>query len=233
MSSVSEQIRQLVQDELAQRANPVDAGPMQAYLKTEMPFYGVKKPGRTAIERLLKKRFRLDDRDAWEEAVRALWALPHREEKYLAIAYAKLHPEHAVPASLPLFEQLIREGAWWDFVDDVAGNLVGRLWSEHRAWTEERMDRWIDDDDLWIRRTAILGQLKHKEHTDVARLFRYCRERMHEREFFIRKAIGWALRQYSYTDPDAVKDFLRAHRDELSGLSYREGAKGLVRKGLM
>ncbi len=233
MSSLANPLRRFVASALAERANPEHAGPMQAYMKTDMPFLGVKKPDRISIEREMKRRFAPADRQEWEEGVLALWSLPHREGKYLAIEYAKAYRAHAVPASLPLFERLIREGAWWDLVDDVAAHLVGRVWSTARDWTGPRMDAWIDDPDLWIRRTAIIGQLKHKADTDSERLFRYCRARMHEREFFMRKAIGWALRQYGYSAPGPVREFLLTHRAELSGLSFREGARVLIKQGLM
>ena len=93
------------------------------------------------------------------------------------------------------------------------------------------MDTWIDHDDMWLRRAALISQIKHKKGTDEKRLFRYCTRRAAEKEFFIRKAIGWALREYSYTAPEAVCDFIRENRDSLSGLSIREGAKQLRRAG--
>lgn len=219
-----------VQQALAERANPDKAGPMAAYMKTDMPFYGVQRPARKEVERGLR-RFALD-RDGWEEAVLALWALPHREEKYVAIALAEQRREHHVLESVTLFERLVREGAWWDLVDPVAANLLGAVWAARRDVIGPKMDRWIEDPDLWIRRTALIGQLRHRADTDADRLFRYCLARADEREFFIRKAIGWALRAYSKTAPDAVGRFLLAHRDALSGLSYREGAKVLARQGV-
>ena len=89
------------------------------------------------------------------------------------------------------------------------------------------MRAWIDDRDLWLRRTSIICQVGHKESTDEGLLFDACASRLHEGEFFIRKAIGWALREYAKTDPDAVRAFVDNHRDEMSGLSIREAAKHL------
>jgi len=221
-----------VSRELAAVANPDDAGPMAAYMKTDMPFWGVKKPAREQVFRGVKKGFAPRDRRELEAGIEALWALPHREEKYMALSYGRRFHTLLTPDSLPLLERLVREGAWWDFVDDVAGNLLGSLWRRFPDTIAPQMDLWVDDGDLWIRRSAIIGQLKSKGATDADRLFGYCRLRLHEKEFFIRKAIGWALRQYSYTAPDDVIAFLLAHRDELSGLSFREGAKALRRRGL-
>ena len=133
---------------------------------------------------------------------------------------------------LPTYLQLIRDGQWWDFVDDVAANLVRPLWLRHRETVSKSAGEWIVDEDLWIRRTSIIGQLKHKQETDEARLFNYALRTASETEFFIRKAIGWALRQYSYTAPDAVLAFVRENEDRFPGLTIREALKGLRRQGL-
>lgn len=216
------------QEMLRRLADPAAAGPMAAYMKTRMPFYGVKKPQRNQVVRALEKEFEIDDVETYRRVVARLWTLPHREEKYLAIQLAQTFPRLVGIGSIDLYERLIREGAWWDLVDDVAIRLVGRVWLENRDEVAPRMDRWIEDDDLWIRRAAIIAQIRHKANTDHRRLFSYCRRRAFEKEFFIRKAIGWALREYSKTDPRRVSRFLNQNRDRLSGLSYREGAKVLA-----
>ncbi len=212
-------------------ADPAKAGPMAAYMKTSMPFFGVQKPERVRIVREALRRFRPASRRSYEASVRALWSRPHREEKYAAIAVAIGVDELVAPASLGLYERLIRAGAWWDFVDDVAIRLVGRVLREHRESTKPLMEAWIDDDDMWIRRSALISQITHEDDTDHRTLFRHCRRRASETEFFIRKAIGWALRDYSYAAPDRVAAFLIANRERLSGLSFREGAKALRRVG--
>ena len=155
----------------------------------------------------------------------ALWRLPHREEKYLALGVARHFHEFVVPEELPLYRGLIVEGAWWDLVDEVATHLICDLVVGHPEAVWPTVDTWIDDDDMWLRRTAIICQVGAKEDTDAARLFRFCEARAFETEFFIRKAIGWALRQHARVDPDAVARFVIEHRDQLSGLSYREATK--------
>jgi 3-methyladenine DNA glycosylase AlkD len=222
-----------VQRSLRSRADQRKATEMAAYMKTTMPFYGVPQPEREAIRRELKCLFAIESQRDYERAVRALWKGKHREEKYLAVSLAQDHSKFIVPESLKLYERLIREGGWWDFVDDVAIRLVGHVLLEHRPKMATLMDRWINDDDMWIRRAALISQNKHDDHTDHARLFRYCLARAGEREFFIRKAIGWALRQYSYTAPDRVAGFLNRHREKLSPLSYREGSRVIIKRGLM
>ncbi|MCB9478221.1 MAG: DNA alkylation repair protein [Deltaproteobacteria bacterium] len=225
-------VRNLVDEVVAhlrEHADPANAAPMAAYMKTTMPFYGVKAPERRAFEKRLKKEFAPADREAYEAAIRALWRRPHREEKYMAVAMASMFRQFHTPEVLPLCEKLIREGAWWDFVDEVAGNVVAPTQRRYRAEVRPVMDRWIEDDDMWIRRAAILSQLKLKADTDADQLADYCRRCLHEKEFFIRKAIGWALRDYSYTNPEFVRSFVETHRDRLSGLSIREALKALER----
>ncbi len=198
---------------------------MAAYMKTEMPFYGVQKAGRTPVIRAAKKQFPPHSQQEYEANVLALWALPHREEKHVALAYARAFKRYQVLVAMPLYERLIREGQWWDFVDDVASNLVGTVWLRERNVMGPRMDAWILDEDIWIRRTAVIGQLKHREKTDVERLLRYCRIGAPEKVFWMRKAIGWALREHSKRDPETVRAFLDEMGQALSGLSRREAAK--------
>lgn len=214
-----------VSDALSAAANPEKAVGMQAYMKTDMPFYGVQKPGRTPILRRLLREFPPEDRDQYENLVLALWALPHREEKYLAQGVAVGHQQYMVPESLPLFRRMITEGAWWDLVDETATHMVRYLVINHGDKTWPTVDHWIDDDDMWLRRSAIICQVGAKEHTDPERLLRFCEQRAFEREFFIRKAIGWALRDYAKTDAGLVAGFVNDHKEELSGLSFREATR--------
>lgn len=200
---------------------------MAAYMRTTMPFYGVQKPDRSPIYKAIKKDFKPENQVEYEALVLGLWQLPHREEKYAAIEVALQNKQFITTDSLDLYEQLIRDGAWWDFVDVIAVHLVGQTLLDERKKVKSLMDKWIKDDDMWIRRTAILSQNKHKKETDEKMLFDYCEKRMHEREFFIAKAIGWALREYSYTNPKAVKLFLNENKNELAPLSVREGGKRL------
>lgn len=213
--------------ELQHAANPEKAGPMAAYMKTDQPFYGVHKPGQTAIYTEMIERWAPADRSEYRKAVLALWGRPHREEQYLAIGYAKAFPRFISLASLPLYRRLIVEGAWWDFVDDIAVHLVGDVLARQRPQTTPRVRAWIGDDELWLRRTAIICQVGDKEDTDESLLFDACAARLHEPEFFIRKGIGWALRDYAYAAPDAVRRFVLDHRAEMSGLSFREATKHL------
>lgn len=214
-----------VQSALAEQANPEKAAGMQAYLKTDMPFYGVQKPGRAKIMRHIEKGFAPGTHDDYLALATALWELPHREEKYLAQGVATTFDEFIVPESMPLYLRFIEEGAWWDFVDETATHMIRELVLEYPEQTWAVVDSWNDDENMWLRRTSIICQVGAKERTDTERLFRFSRARMHEKEFFIRKAIGWALRDYARTDPEAVADFVNETREGLSGLTFREATR--------
>lgn len=224
MTKVADSVA-LVREALTAAADPEKARAMARYMKTDMPFYGVQKPGRAPILRQLRREFPPADRNEYEALVLALWGLPHREEKYLAQGVAGAFPEFIVPASFPVYERFVVEGAWWDFVDDTATHLIRHLVLEFGEQTWPLVDRWNEDDDMWRRRSSLICQVGARERTDVDRLFRYCLARAEETEFFIRKAIGWALRDYAYVDPEAVAGFVSSHRGRLSGLSFREATK--------
>ena len=211
--------------ELAAVADPDRAGPMAAYMKTAMPFFGVSARPRRAIVRSAASAFPPGDVAEYRDQVDTLWALPHREEKYCAIALARTHRSSIAFEQIDLYERLVIEGAWWDFVDEIAVHLVGRVVASDRTRMGPVLETWIDSDDLWLRRTAIICQLGHGQDTDTAMLFDFCTRRAAEREFFIAKAIGWALRQYARTDPDAVRSYVDQHGDELAPLSIREATK--------
>jgi 3-methyladenine DNA glycosylase AlkD len=220
----SKEIIAFVQHELTARADPRKAASMAAYMKTSMPFYGVAKPDRDLIHRELKKRFPVSSQQEYKRAVIGLWKLPHREEKYFALYVARMWRDFIRPDSMPLYRRII---------DEVAAHLVGGVLLHHRSEIAPLMDQWIEDSDLWIRRTAIISQLTHKDKTDHARLFRYSLAQAPEKDFFIRKAIGWALRQYAYTAPDRVRTFITRHRDRLSPLTYREASRVVIKQGVM
>ncbi|MGI9529063.1 MAG: DNA alkylation repair protein [Acidimicrobiia bacterium] len=217
----------ITQRGLAAAADPDKAVPMAAYMKTEMPFYGVQKKGRIPVVREVTASCPPSDRSEYRDVVLALWCLPHREEKYVAIAYARAFDEWVDASSLPLYRRLVVEGAWWDFVDEIAIKLVGLALHKDRKQTEPQVRMWITDEDMWLRRTSVLSQIGHKEDTDTELLGEACAANLDSGEFFIRKAIGWALREYAKTDPGWVERYVEAHRETMSGLSIREATKHL------
>jgi 3-methyladenine DNA glycosylase AlkD len=209
----------------AERARSV-----QAYLKTDMPMIGVSRPDQKRVFREVFARHPPADAAEWEAGVRAAWAGPERELKWAAVALTlAFRKKFLTMAAVPLLEQLVREGAWWDLVDELATHAVGTVVERNRAEMRPVLLRWIEDPDPWVRRTAILAQVRHKGDTDTELLFDFCRRQAGDKSFWIRKAIGWALRQHAHTDPDAIRSFLASHGSELSGLSRREAGKHLAR----
>ena len=218
---------EFVAESLAAVADADAAEKMAAYMKTTMPFYGVKRPQRDPIFKEMLKRFPVESQEDYETAVLELWAQPHREEKYLAVGVARKYGQFITLSSLPIYKKLIVDGAWWDFVDEVAAHLVGKLLLAHRREMQPKLDEWVGDEDMWLRRSALLAHLTHKERTDESKLFEHCLLRAHETEFFIRKAIGWVLREYAKTSPDSVRRFIEANDGRFSGLTVREAMKHL------
>jgi 3-methyladenine DNA glycosylase AlkD len=215
------------QDALAQAAVPSAAPAMARYMRDLQPFYGVSRPLRAPIERALIKRFIPVDLAAYQAGVQALWAGPMREERYLALAYARGCKGYPRIDALDLYLLLVREGAWWDLVDEIAGRILSPLYLTHRDALYDEVEAWSQDTCLWVRRCALLAHLKHGAHTDAEQLFRHCLLLADEPDFFIRKAIGWSLRTYAHHAPDRVRAFLNTHRASLSRLSVREASKHL------
>ncbi|NUL06393.1 DNA alkylation repair protein [Streptomyces lunaelactis] len=197
-----------------------------AYMKDIAPFLGLYTAARRDLSRtVLEGTARPDEADCTAIALRC-WDLPEREYQYFAVDYLRRHVKRCSPGFLPVVRHLVVTVPWWDTVDALASHVVGPLVSADPK-LKTVMDAWIDDDHLWVARTALLHQLRYKDTTDAERLFDYCLRRADHPDFFIRKAIGWCLREYARTDPDAVRDFVEGAGDRLSPLSVREATKHL------
>jgi 3-methyladenine DNA glycosylase AlkD len=213
---------------LAAQADPERAAQSQRYLKTTMPIFGVSRPIQKQLFRGLTARPPPDVR-AWEEAARLAHRGPERELKYAAVAIVLgWRGRYLTLAALPLIADLVRAGAWWDLVDELAPYALGGVLVAHPDHRARVLREWIEDPDVWIRRSAVLAQLRYRDQTDADLLFSLCLRQAGDKSFWMRKAIGWALRQYARTDPTAVSAFVQAHRGELSGLSVREATKHLA-----
>ncbi|WP_053202781.1 DNA alkylation repair protein [Jiangella muralis] len=220
-----------VRTALRAAADPAAAEPMRAYMKSAMPFLGVKKPARTAALKPVFAAHRLPDDDGWRAAVLALWdGAEFREERYAAITLAQLKPYAAYatrPGTLGLYDHLIVTGAWWDLVDELAIRSVGPVLRAHPADATPVVRGWAHDADLWRRRTAIICQLGAKAGTDVDLLAEAIEANANDKEFFLRKGIGWALREHAKRDPGWVRAFVAAHEADLSPLSRREALRNI------
>jgi 3-methyladenine DNA glycosylase AlkD len=216
---------------LAAVADPEKAAPMQAYMKSAMPNLGVQKPARLAVLRPVLQRHRLPDRETWEDTVRMLWdGVSYREERYAAtdLARHRAYAEWATdPRSLDLYDHLIVAGAWWDHVDEVAIKLVGPLLAAHPDQVAPVLRRWARDPDRWRRRTTVICQIGLRDTTDTALLADCVLANIDDPDFFLRKGIGWALREHVKSDPAWVRAFTTAYRARLSPLSLREATRTL------
>ena len=207
-------------------ADPERAAAMRAYMKDVAPFLGIPSPERRALSRsVLQGTPRPDERDCTAVALRC-WRLPEREYQYFAVDLLRRHVRRLSSGFLPVARHLVTTVPWWDTVDALAAHVVGGLVAADPALTAD-MDAWIEDDDLWVVRTALLHQLRYGERTDAGRLFGYCLGQSGHPDFFVRKAIGWALREYAKTDPGAVRDFLAREGDRFAPLSVREALKNI------
>lgn len=225
-SDVADTVLKRLTATYAAAADPERAVALRAYMKDVAPFLGLVTPERRALSRIVLEGVpRPDETDCTAVALRC-WQLPEREYHYFAVDYLRRHIGRCSSDFLPVARHLVSTVPWWDTVDALACHVVGGLVAaDPRLKTE--MDAWIADDDLWIARTALLHQLLYKEHTDTERLFAYCLHQSGHPDFFIRKAIGWCLRQYAKTDPEAVRAFVAQEQGKLAPLSVREALKNI------
>lgn len=212
-----------LQARLRSHANPDLAGPMQDYMRGQFAFLGIKSPERAALVRQFLQENGVPEDGELEKVVRELWAQPEREFQYAALTLLGKRSKTADASRIELLEELITTKSWWDTVDELAGHAVGELFTRFPGLIPVRTQRWMASNSMWLQRTALLFQLRYKERTDAALLFDLIRQCADSKEFFIRKAIGWALREYSKTDEAAVRRFVA--ETALSPLSIREALK--------
>jgi 3-methyladenine DNA glycosylase AlkD len=225
--------RQLIEDmrrSLREVADPTKAPAMQTYMKSPMPYYGVPAPVTKRVFARVLHDHPVEDRESWAATVRALWHdATHREERYGALALAghRHYLAHQDAETLNLYRELIVTGAWWDFVDTLASHRVGPILRTHHDEVRPVIVAWSTDPDMWLRRTSIICQLGARESIDLDLLAACIEPNLADRESFIRKAIGWSLRQHAWTDPAWVQDYVRRNQTRLSPLSRREALKNV------
>lgn len=220
--SIAEQVKTT----LAPLADPVQAARMSAYMCEQFAFLGIPTPARRAALGPLLRELKGADPALLLDTADALWQAPQRECQYAAIDLLAAHVKQFDETHIDALLGLVRRVSWWDTVDALAV-LIGSVVRADKAPRQPRMDQAVRHADLWTRRVAMLHQLGWRADTDSARLFGYALRLAHEDDFFIRKAMGWALRNYARHDPEAVRAFLRAQGDTLSPLTRREAGKHL------
>jgi 3-methyladenine DNA glycosylase AlkD len=219
-----------LREALRRAADPQKAPAMQAYMKSVMPYHGVSAP---LLRQVCKATFADEpfaSASQWQADVLELWrSARFREERYAALNLAgdKRAQPFQSPSAMTMYEELIVTGAWWDYVDDVASHRVGPILRDYPAPLRSKMLSWSKSKDLWKRRTAIICQLGFKSETDLEFLYACIEPSLESREFFLQKAIGWALRQYAWTDGTEIRKYVRGNRSRLSALSYREALKNI------
>lgn len=202
----------------------------QAYMKSAMPYYGVTAPEMRGVWRRVLDAGEPLAFDAWRETALAMWrGAKRREERYGAIALTgrKRYGAHQTLDALPIYEEFIVDGAWWDTVDEVATHRVGPLLAAFPAPMKKTLRAWAAGDDMWKRRSAIIAQVSFKKSTDTKLLEACIAPSIDRKEFWLRKAIGWALRAYAWHEPRWVVKYVEAHEGALSGLSRREALKNV------
>lgn len=224
---VNDDVLAAIRSALQSAADPVRGAGAQAYMKSSMPSLGVRVPEVRRTVKAAAAAHPFASADELRATVLTLWrGAAYREERYAAIDLTGLRLVAADLGMLPVYAEIIRSGASWDLVDGVAHRLCALL-QAHRQEVTPVLLAWAEDEDFWFRRASITAQLAAKTHTDTVLLARVIEANLADREFFIRKAIGWALREYAKTDPGWVVGFVERHGQSLSPLSRKEALKNL------
>ena len=220
-----------LQEAFEANANAENAGPMKKYMRGKFDYLGIKTPQRRALIKDFFAAYGPPPMDELEELLQRLWAMTYREYQYTAIGFLDRRKRYLTAEMIPLLEQLITTKSWWDTVDGLAANQVGHVLARFPEMRDEFIGRWRREENFWLRRTTLLFQLRYKDETDEALLFALISENLDDKEFFIQKAIGWSLREYSKSNPEAVQQFVA--KTELSGLAHREALKWMKNKGMI
>lgn len=220
-----------LEDDFNQNAHPSQAAAMAKYMKHLFIYLGIKKPLRAELEAPFIATCKKLPYDSLTYLVKTLWQKEAREYQYTAMVLMRSSKIYKHKQSIELLEWLLVNKSWWDSVDAIAAQLVGPYFLQHPAQQAKYIDAWKHSSNMWLNRTTLIFQLKHKFKTDIPLLFGLLEYFAPEKEFFIKKAVGWALRQLSYTHPVEVVEFVNTHR--LQPLSRREALKALERKGTL
>ncbi len=209
-----------------QNADPAQAGPMKKYMRDQFEYLGIKTPQRVALLNEFIKESGLPPIAQLDAISRDLWSLSQREFQYATVSFLGRLENKLEPGFITTIEYLIITKSWWDTVDSIAGDIVGTQFKRFPKVREKYLKKWRKSDNFWLRRTTLLFQLGYKKETDFDLMCEIIKENLGSDEFFINKAIGWALRQYAWTDPKPVKKFVKATKG-LHPLSRREALKNI------
>jgi 3-methyladenine DNA glycosylase AlkD len=224
MQAYSAAIRGLFQA----HADPSQAGAMSAYMRNQFPYLGIKSDKNGELQKQFFASHGLPALEELDIILRELWNLPEREFQYIAIGLLMKFEKKLPPEFISTMEYLITTKSWWDTVDTIAGHPLGVHFQRYPDVRDSALAVWRRSDNFWLRRSCILFQLGYKKDTDFELMKEIIRENLGSKEFFINKAIGWALRQHTRIDPDGVREFVAA--TPLHPLSAREALKWLEKR---
>ncbi|MGB5437133.1 MAG: DNA alkylation repair protein [Maribacter sp.] len=209
--------------EFETNADSETAAGQKAYMRNQFEFYGIKTPKRRALQRPFFEKTYLPPKVELEHIVKTLWQRPQREYQFFAQELVFKYSRHFDQNDIDLLEYMVTNKSWWDTVDYIAVKLIGPYFECYPRQLDTYIEKWLASDNIWLQRCCLLYQLKRKDKIDTQRLEYIIKKLLGSKEFFINKAIGWVLREYSGTNPKWVKNFVE-HND-LSSLSQREALR--------
>jgi 3-methyladenine DNA glycosylase AlkD len=209
----------------AKHRNSLNAVAMKKYMKGQFEYFGIKSPLRREIITSHIAEMGIPGDDEFESVLYECWSMPEREFQYFAMELAGRVAKKAELCRIDMYVYMAERKSWWDTVDYIASNLVGVHFKQFPDAIIPYTERWMDSENIWLQRVSILFQLKYKNSTDLTLLTRSIDRLSGSKEFFINKAIGWILREYSKTDPGWVTDYVSTHAKQLAPLSKREALK--------
>lgn len=204
-------------------ANYNNSASMRLYMRNKFEFLGIKAPQRKKIQKQFLKKYKLPDYTDLSLVVKKLWELPYREYQYFAIDLHEKYKKKWTEDYIETIEYMLNQKQWWDTVDSIATRIAGLFFQSFPQLGNEKTKTWINANNIWLMRAALLFQLKYKKKTNQQQLFDYILTVSDNYDFFVQKAIGWALREYSKVASKAVENFIETY--ELPALSQREALK--------
>ncbi len=214
---------QTLEIEFEANSNPQIAEGQKAYMRNQFEFYGITSPKRREIQRPFLVKSFLPSKEKLHELVKTLWQKPQREYQFFAQELVFKYTKQFSISDISILEYMVTHKSWWDTVDYIAVKLIGPYFERYPEQLDTHLEKWLASDNIWLQRCCLLYQLKRKEEIDTLRLSQIIQRLLGSKEFFINKAIGWVLREYSRTNPEWVKEFVS--RNELANLSRREALR--------
>jgi len=212
-----------IESEFKNNSNLKNAIAQKQYMKNKFEFFGIKAPKRREIQKPFLIKAYLPPKSELEKIVKTLWQKPQRELYYFVQEFTQKYIKQLEKEDIELLEYLIVNKSWWDTVDFIAVNLVGEYFKKYPQQRDDYIKKWLQSGNIWLQRTSLIFQLKYKTEIDIKLLTNSVQHLLGTKEFFINKAIGWILREYSKTNPDWVLEFV--NKTALSNLSRREAIR--------